>query len=528
MLKKICYFIFINMLFIAALAYSVHSETEDSSKKDKDIKKESRALEQFAKSKKGSLKNPHDELECTECHAKTPVRGKDTIKTVTFIKDDFISLCSNCHSTESNIHPVGAVPTNFKVPDHLPLDKAGRNTCVTCHDTHGKSTANSLLRGFEDGRYISRTDLCYDCHGASFANNNPHLTQSQGGKRKCLFCHSSEPNVADTEKTITMKVNIFSLCDFCHNVIKKNHPLNVDDTISPPAELPRDAEGNVTCATCHDPHGSTETVHYLRKEYVLSLEEEKFINPHFSKTHCTACHLTNPKPDDTKDTVDYKYKGNFNALCNSCHGASANIHPVDIVPPPDMKVPSEFPLNKEGKITCITCHDAGFVNRSVKYLLRGDYTEVNELCYKCHDRESFKKVNPHKNIVAERKCMFCHIVPPRDDDTSETIKIKGSIRLLCIRCHSDRPHPSNFKHIVRPTMVIPKSFPLDDGIITCTTCHDPHIGELKKNINKKGGKEDKTEADVPKLPDVATQELGGKAGKTLRKGFSCKMCHIHL
>ncbi|MBI5206687.1 MAG: hypothetical protein HY934_02740 [Candidatus Firestonebacteria bacterium] len=513
-------FIFsITLIVILSMTIITKSEQDDKSE-TKVIKSESKALERFTKKHDANQKNPHDDLECTECHSHTPVKGKDTIKTVAFVNDDFNKLCTNCHSEESNIHPVGKVPP-FKVPDYLPLDKQGRNTCVTCHYLHSTDVANSLLRGFQEGRYVERTDMCYDCHGNSFSNNNPHLTQL--GKRKCLFCHSAETNISDTEKTIQMKINIFSLCDFCHNVVKKNHPLNVDETISPPEELPRDSNGNVTCATCHNPHGTTETVHYLRKEYVISLEEEKFINPHFSKTHCTACHLTNPKPDDTRDTVDFKYKGKFIALCNSCHGASANIHPVDIIPPPDMKVPSDLPLDKEGKLTCITCHDAGFVNRSVKYLIRGgeNFSEINELCYRCHDREKFKKMNPHKKIREERKCMFCHIVPPNEDeDTAETVKIKGSIRLLCIRCHSDRPHPSNFKHLVRPSMVIPKFYPLDDGFITCTTCHDPHIGELK---SKKSVKQIETASNKKEL----TTQFG-KNAKSLRPGFSCKLCHIHL
>ncbi|MBI5418379.1 hypothetical protein HZA55_10645 [Candidatus Poribacteria bacterium] len=531
--------IFILFSFFTLIADSSNSSTESEAKPKtkKSIQAESKALEKFTKDRNVVRENPHNELDCTECHAKKPTRGVDTVKTVTFVKEDFNELCTNCHSAESNIHPVGRKPP-FKVPEYLPLDKEGKNTCVTCHDLHAKDTKNVLLRGFDEGRYIVRTDLCYDCHGNNFANNNPHLTQI--GKRKCLFCHSVEPEFTDTEKTVSFKVAIFTLCDFCHNVVKKNHPLNVDETISPPEGLPRDSNGNVTCATCHNPHGTTETVHYLRSEYVLSLEEEKYINPHFSKTHCTACHLTNPKSDDNKETIkkNFKYKGNFIALCNSCHGASANIHPVDIVPPPTMHPPQDLPLNDEGKLTCITCHDAGFNNRGVRYLIRGGekFTEINELCFRCHDREEFKKRNPHMKIKEERKCMFCHIVPPIEgEDTAETVKIKGSIKLLCIRCHSDRSHPGNFKHWIRPSMVIPKSFPLDDGYITCSTCHDPHLGAIKMGASKykKGTSELAVQKiDIDSESQKVTNEKDGQSNdkmiKALRKGFACKVCHIHL
>ncbi|MBI5206783.1 MAG: hypothetical protein HY934_03235 [Candidatus Firestonebacteria bacterium] len=523
---EICIIIFL-ILLSSSLVFAIQAQENTTPEKNKKtVKSDAKALEKFTKQRAEIKANPHLDLDCTECHAKTPKRGVDTVKTVTFIENDFNSLCTKCHSSESNIHPVGVKPP-FPVPEYLPLSKDGKNNCVTCHDPHAKDTANALLRGFDDGRYVMRTDLCYDCHKTGFAQNNPHLTQT--GKRKCLFCHSVEPELSDTEKTVAFKVAIFTLCDFCHNVVKKNHPMNVDETVSPPEELPRDADGNITCATCHNPHGTSDTVHYLRKEYVLSLEEEKYINPHFSKTHCTSCHLTTPTDSDSKEDLkkNFKYKGNFIALCNSCHGASANIHPVDIIPPSTMKVPADLPLNDEGKVTCITCHDVGFNNRGIKYLIRGGdkFSEINELCFRCHNKEDFKKRNPHVKIKEERKCMFCHIVPPIEgEDTAETVKIKGSIRLLCIRCHSDRPHPGNFKHWIRPSMVIPKQFPLDDGSIACSTCHDPHMGALEMQRKKK--KADTIDEASLKLKEKNEKEPSMTKG--LRSGFACKMCHIHL
>ncbi|MBI5207609.1 MAG: hypothetical protein HY934_07440 [Candidatus Firestonebacteria bacterium] len=517
-----------NKLLIIIIILFFSSILANESNNKKEIKSESKALERFTKERGQVKENPHNDLDCTECHLKKPVRGVDTVKTVTFIKQNFNDLCTQCHSAESNIHPVGRIPP-FTTPEYLPLDKDGKNTCITCHDIHSKDTAYSLLRGFEEGRYSMRTDLCYDCHKDSFANNNPHLTQV--GKRKCLFCHSVEPEFTDTEKTVSFKVAIFTLCDFCHNVVKKNHPMNVDETISPPPELPRDPEGNVTCATCHNPHGTTETVHYLRTEYIISLEEEKYVNPHFSKSHCTSCHLSNPTDKDDKETIkrNFKYKGNFIALCNSCHGSSSNIHPVDVTPPPTMKVPADLPLN-DGKVTCITCHDAGFSNRGVKYLIRGGdvMTEITDLCFRCHNREDFKKRNPHLKIKEERKCMFCHIIPPTEgEDTAETVKIKGSIRLLCIRCHSDRSHPGNFKHWIRPSVVVPKNYPLDDGVITCSTCHDPHMGAVKTKQRKTLGQLTVIGMEN-KQDEQEKKEKPEKMIKGLRSGFACRVCHINL
>lgn len=476
------------VLFIAIsllIGHTIFSASED----------ESKALAEFA-SKKGRP-NPHNDIDCTDCHKAKPGKG-DTKDTVTFRKP-IEELCIECHDAESNIHPTGMAPS-MKVPTYLPLSKDKKVNCVTCHNMHAEDTKFSLLRGFKSGKYKWRTDLCYDCHGMEFLKKNPHRIME--GKRKCTYCHVTEPKVSDTEKTVGFRVSILTLCNFCHNMSAKNHPMNVDTTISPPASLPRDADGNITCATCHNPHGASATAHYLRPEYIYSLEEGKYIKPHFDDTQCLVCHITWPVEGQTADEVDYRYGGNFTLLCNSCHGTEANMHPVDILPPPEMKVDPELPL-RDGKITCNTCHNAGFVNRTSMYLLRGFEEggvnkELNDLCFMCHDREEFKKLNPHFEMKVKRKCMYCHIAPPdAEGEAAGTIK-GGKIKMLCIRCHSHRPHPASYSHVVKPTMIVPKGFPLDsNGEITCSTCHDPHF---------EGERASKT--------------------KRLRKGFACNLCHL--
>ncbi|MFH1287408.1 MAG: cytochrome c3 family protein [bacterium] len=480
------------MLFIAILLWTGHAVFSVQ-------ENDSKTIEEFAEKKGGP--NPHNDMNCTDCHKTKPGKG-DTREIVTFTKATE-DLCVECHGAESNIHPSGVAPS-MKIPSHLPLTAGKKVDCITCHDVHAKDIKYVLLRGFESGKYKWRTDMCYDCHGMEFLKKNPHRMTADG-ERKCNYCHITEPKVSDTKKTIGFRINVLTLCNFCHNVTAKNHPMNVDTTVLLPASLPRGADGEITCGTCHDPHGTHATIHYLRPEYVYSLEEGKYVKPHFDETQCLLCHITLPKEGANADEVDYRYGGNFTLLCNSCHGTESNMHPVDILPPPEMKIAPELPLRK-GKITCQTCHNAGFVNKTSLYLLRGleeggKNKDINDLCFMCHDKEEFQKLNPHLEMKAKRKCMYCHIVPPDsgDKDSEEDSKgLKVEVKMLCIRCHSHRAHPASYSHVVRPTMIVPKGFPLAlTGEITCTTCHDPH---------SEGARVIKT--------------------KRLRKGFACNLCHL--
>ncbi|TAN42813.1 MAG: hypothetical protein EPN22_11390 [Nitrospirae bacterium] len=73
-------------------------------------------------------------------------------------------------------------------------------------------------------------------------------------------------------------------------------------------------------------------------------------------------------------------KRDVTELCRDCHKerVAAGEHRVDMEP--KMEVPKALPLKKDGKITCITCHDS----HSKEYLMLR-YKPV-ELCYKCHKK----------------------------------------------------------------------------------------------------------------------------------------------
>jgi predicted CXXCH cytochrome family protein len=76
-----------------------------------------------------------------------------------------------------------------------------------------------------------------------------------------------------------------------------------------------------------------------------------------------------------------------------------------------------------------------------------------------------------ENIPAIKKdCGQCHVSP---DVTRKTAALKKQVSELCFECHQDRTFPAEHKLGVSPGVTV-KELPLQDGKITCTTCHDPH------------------------------------------------------
>ena len=72
------------------------------------------------------------------------------------INKNIQETCFKCHPTsKERDHPIGVTPAI--VPEGLPLDEAGKITCITCHEPHGKNTVDKLL-------WKDFNSLCLSCH----------------------------------------------------------------------------------------------------------------------------------------------------------------------------------------------------------------------------------------------------------------------------------------------------------------------------------------------------------------------------
>jgi hypothetical protein len=434
-------------------------------------------------------RNPHRELACDECHDKVPRKGVTPAPDVLAgLKKPPVDLCRGCHSAaESSHHPV-VKGTDRRLPKDLPLSASGEVICSTCHDVHQEKPASYLLRGYDTGRYSVRMDMCLDCHGENFSAINPHNVGAES--RKCHTCHlGQQPAVSDAGGKAGLQENLERICDFCHNVREKAHPGNVDTLQRLPEGLPRGKKGEAICGTCHDPHGTAETIHFLRKRYAEAIERGRYSNPHGKSdyTSCQGCHLgIAVKKEEMRKNL--RYAGDDMRICHSCHGAMDACHPVLVHLPEGMRPGKDMPLTLDGKIKCLTCHDpmpeAGS-GVTVRRRVKGE--PGNAICFRCHDKADLGGRNPHAAMSNRESCRFCHdtMTDPTNEEAGRVSFISNT-RLICLRCHAQDNHPQGVNHMVASKREIPEPFRLDPrGRVTCTTCHNPHI-DMRGEEGRKG------------------------------------------
>lgn len=92
------------------------------------------------------------------------------------------------------------------------------------------------------------------------------------------------------------------------------------------------------------------------------------------KKDCDTCHISQAMG------VSLTLKAPLSELCINCHPdrVSPAEHKIDIAP--TMMPINALPLDEEGRMTCITCHDPHGTTRIVKMLR----TEHDKLCRYCH------------------------------------------------------------------------------------------------------------------------------------------------
>lgn len=236
------------------------------------------------------------------------------------------AACAACHVTENKNfgHTLHA-----KVFRQSPRNQTEKQVCEACHGPGSIHVTNptdkSALISFTKGwgtPLEKQNETCLGCHeGGNRINWGGSIHQTK--KLACSDCHN--PMAQFSATGLLKKGSITETCQTCHQqqraeFRKKSH-----------MPVP---EGKMSCADCHNPHGST-TKRLLKADTVndlcYSCHAEKrgpYIWEHVPvRENCLNCHVPHGSNNDKL------LKLSRPALCGSCHSIAGFMgqtfrHPV--------------------------------------------------------------------------------------------------------------------------------------------------------------------------------------------------------
>jgi predicted CXXCH cytochrome family protein len=347
------------------------------------------------------------------------------------------------------------------------------------------------------------------------------MERQTGSGDMCLSCHDG------------------SVVDSRFKVWSTRH--HTTDAVPSPAvhiptdKFPLDAQGRMTCATCHTAHAvpgdsDLRTVIFLRQ-------------PNVDSSLCLACHPQHAQKNDfqhplgraefpiPKAILDaggktspdghaifcqtcHEPHGAQNAwmlvlppsqLCVACHTdkapeasppAGAPVHRIGHTytgfKPPATLLNERATFGPNGELSCLSCHRLHDASGARPLLIRKN--EGSSLCLECHDKEKAVLGSPHdlrvsspdtanahgEKAVVSGPCGACHRIHGWARNVPDAGRPHSS---GCLECHKpggpgsrNRPyveaHPVGVP--VPPNISTPLPLDAASRDIGCLTCHDPH------------------------------------------------------
>lgn len=295
----------------------------------------------------------------------------------------------------------------------------------------------------------------------------------------CDQCHkmdsSNKPLVG-----VYAGLDSIQMCLKCHPEVN-THPVGIEMPTASSRQVAHslplgknEMEGKIVCLTCHAVHQAADSLYILRGKQStyqaqrtslclhchLDLFQRK--SPHVEhEKACGFCHIAKPSE---KGGEPQSPNLMLQASCNLCHNDLPAAHYPGSDPFLDLDIRSEAVLSgilpANGQPACTSCHDH-HGETDGKGILSAAFLE---LCSRS------RSIDPHWN---DSHCLSCHERKPVKGDAP--LRENGDNIDLCNRCHGSEYaradiHPVRIKpsHHVR----IPDDMPLQDGILTCATCHN--------------------------------------------------------
>ncbi len=347
------------------------------------------------------------------------------------------------------------------------------------------------------------------------------MERQTGSGDMCLSCHDG------------------SVVDSRFKVWSTRH--HATDAVPSPAvhiptdKFPLDAQGRMTCATCHTAHAvpgdsDLRTVIFLRQ-------------PNIDSSLCLACHPQHAQKNDCQHPLGrakvpvpkvildaggktspdghaifcqtcHEPHGAQNAwmlvlppsqLCVACHKdkapeasppAGAPVHRIGHTytgfKPPAALLSERATFGPNGELSCLSCHRLHDASAERPLLIRKN--EGSSLCLDCHEKEKAILGSPHdlrisspdtanahgEKAAVSGPCGACHRIHGWARNVPDTGRPHSS---GCLECHKPGgPGSRNRPYVEAHPVGVPvppnvaTSLPLDAASrdIGCLTCHDPH------------------------------------------------------
>ncbi|MGE4065351.1 MAG: GSU2203 family decaheme c-type cytochrome [Vicinamibacterales bacterium] len=247
-----------------------------------------------------------------------------------------------------------------------------------------------------------------------------------------------------------------------------------DQAASPvPEQAPLTAVGGETCLTCHDTVGDA----FSRSEHGQLAGFELRGQP----SQCEACHGLGSRHVETGDPADIRVFRDADAVDAS--RACLNCHRQDAA----MEWASSAHAGSE--VACTSCHTVHQTRHAVSAALqqadglqpihatapasKGSLTrQETDTCLSCHPDQRAKLMLPSRHPIQEgsMSCSSCHD-PHGGQPGQAMLKTAERVNDLCYTCHQSKQGPFVFEHA-----------PVEES---CLTCHDPH-GTVANHLLKQG------------------------------------------
>ncbi|MFH1287581.1 MAG: cytochrome c3 family protein [bacterium] len=419
--------------------------------------------------------------------------------------------------------------------EFVPLEQQdiSNEECVKCHfedDISLKAGQGTDIMEYKGEKYVADEMMCYSCHDGSTLDDRsirwqgqqhsmgqkptekvvipPKFPLTKDGKLYCGTCHT--PHVVQGTSNLRVESVNSSYCELCHIKLSQgrktgDHPVKVVFSKKLPAELigtnarislsdkpGEEGKPIIICQTCHAVHGAPKGTKNL---LVITKEEGGVSGPQF----CEVCHGKNPSRND------YKY--------------GTTTHSINVIPSEKSKIPAEWEPDKrsvkgdDGRLTCRTCHTPHFAAKETPILTMDN--KKGEFCLKCHTQyrgEGIKEKNTgsHPDMIKPKDEM--KIVNGLASRLEEGV-------VTCNTCHiSHNAAENKFLDSSKAALVSN-----NDNSNFCKNCHQKNFSSGKQNAEKTGNHPINIKTEKVNLPSLRITELNGKLSN--ENQVICNSCH---